>query len=99
MIFFKKPVGILHRDLDTFLTINLENNQDENLYILVENMGRLNAGYDMLDTKVINIDSLARNVIMKQLYITTKFFYCSCYLLYVNTLRYSHDLLHNIPII
>ncbi len=54
MIFFKKPVGILHRDLDTFLTINLENNQDENLYILVENMGRLNAGYDMLDTKVIN---------------------------------------------
>ena len=45
------PIGILHRDLDTVLKIDLQYNKDETLYIIVENMGRLNFGYDLLDTK------------------------------------------------
>lgn len=53
-------MGILHRDLDTQLTINLENNQDENLHILVENMGRMNGGFDMLDTKVSLLNVLPK---------------------------------------
>ena len=49
----KTPIGILHRDLDTELTIKLKNNTEYTLYIIVENMGRLNFGDDLLDTKVI----------------------------------------------
>lgn len=50
------PIGILHRDLDTVLKIDLQYNQDENLYIIVENMGRLNFGNDLLDTKGLVTD-------------------------------------------
>lgn len=52
----KNPIGVLHRDLDTVLTIDLENNKDEDLYIIVENMGRLNFGNDLLDSKGIITD-------------------------------------------
>lgn len=50
----KTPVGILMRGRNTNIIIDLEDNTDQNLHILVENMGRLNFGgkTSMLDTKV-----------------------------------------------
>lgn len=47
-----KFVGTLYRLNQTEIKIDLKNNQDTNLHIIVENMGRLNFGDDMLDTKV-----------------------------------------------
>ena len=44
-------VGVLYRAGQTNLTINLPNNKNDTLYIVVENMGRLNYGDDMLDNK------------------------------------------------
>ena len=48
----KVPIGILYRSTNTSLIVNLENNQDRNLHIIVENMGRLNYGNNILDNKV-----------------------------------------------
>lgn len=45
-------VGVIYRVNVTELKINLKNNQDRSLFIIVENMGRLNFGNDLLDTKV-----------------------------------------------
>ena len=45
-------LGILYRVNQTSLKINLKNNKDNKLRIIVENMGRLNFGFDMLDAKV-----------------------------------------------
>jgi len=42
----------MYRENNKSLTINLPNNKDRNLYIFVENMGRLNFGHDYLDAKV-----------------------------------------------
>ncbi len=43
----------MYRENDKSLKINLPNNEARNLYIFVENMGRLNFGNDYLDAKVI----------------------------------------------
>ena len=43
----------MYREKDKSLKINLPNNEARNLYIFVENMGRLNFGNDYLDAKVI----------------------------------------------
>lgn len=45
-------VGVLYRMGDLSLKINLPDNRNDTLYIIVENMGRLNFGDDMLDAKV-----------------------------------------------
>jgi hypothetical protein len=45
-------VGVLYRENQANLKINLPNNQNDTLYIIVENMGRLNFGNDTLDSKV-----------------------------------------------
>lgn len=44
--------GVLYRVNSTELKINLKNNQDRSLFIIVENMGRLNFGNNLLDAKV-----------------------------------------------
>jgi hypothetical protein len=46
------PIGVLYRAGETSLKIDLPNNENDTLYIIVENMGRLNFGDDMLDNKV-----------------------------------------------
>ena len=43
---------MLYRTGQTSLKINLKNNKNTTLYIIVENMGRLNFGNDLLDSKV-----------------------------------------------
>ena len=45
-------LGVLYRATRTSLKIDLKDNKDKHLYIIVENMGRLNFGFDMLDAKV-----------------------------------------------
>lgn len=45
-------VGLVYRINSTDLKINLKNNKERSLFIIVENMGRLNFGNDMLDSKV-----------------------------------------------
>jgi beta-galactosidase len=45
-------VGVLDRNGANNLTIDLPNNKNDTLFIIVENMGRLNFGNDMLDNKV-----------------------------------------------
>lgn len=45
-------VGVLYRAGSLNLKINLPNNTNDTMFIIVENMGRLNFGSDMLDTKV-----------------------------------------------
>ena len=51
----KNLVGVLDRTSQTSVTIDLTNIQNPSLHIIVENMGRLNYGGDMLDTKVSDI--------------------------------------------
>lgn len=46
-------VGVVYRNLPTKLTIKLNNNKNNTLYIIVENMGRLNFGNNLLDIKGI----------------------------------------------
>ena len=53
----KNLVGVLDRTSQTSVTIDLTNIQNPSLHIIVENMGRLNYGGDMLDTKVSDISS------------------------------------------
>jgi beta-galactosidase len=51
-----RSVGVLYRKGQTSIKINLKNNQNNTLYIIVENMGRLNFGNPKeiyLDAKVI----------------------------------------------
>ncbi len=45
-------VGVLSRGVRTNLTINLTSNTNDTLFIIVENMGRLNFGNNLLDNKV-----------------------------------------------
>ena len=45
-------LGVLYRLGQTSLKINLKNNKDKQLHIIVENMGRLNFGADVYDSKV-----------------------------------------------
>jgi hypothetical protein len=61
-IFLKTPVGTLMRENNTNIIINLKNNKDNRLYIIVENLGRLNFGdrHSMLDTKVTDMDRLLK---------------------------------------
>jgi len=47
-----KSLGVLYRVGQTSLKINLKNNKENKLHIIVENMGRLNFGYDVYDSKV-----------------------------------------------
>lgn len=51
-IFFKRSLGYVYRNNVFNITINLQNNQNNTLYIVVENMGRLNFGDDLHDSKV-----------------------------------------------
>jgi hypothetical protein len=47
-------VGVLYRGTNTTeLKIDLKDNDSTQLYIIVENMGRLNFGDDLLDSKVL----------------------------------------------
>jgi len=50
------------RENNTNIIINLKNNKDNRLYIIVENLGRLNFGdrHSMLDTKVTDMDRLLK---------------------------------------
>ena len=50
--FLKASIGVLYRILKHSIRINLPNNNNRTLYIIVENMGRLNFGNDLLDAKV-----------------------------------------------
>lgn len=56
-IFLKKLiktlVGIVYRAGLTEFKINLPNNKNKTLTVIVENMGRLNFGNNLLDTKVM----------------------------------------------
>jgi hypothetical protein len=45
-------LGVLYRLGQTSLKINLKNNKDKQLHIIVENMGRLNFGANVYDSKV-----------------------------------------------
>ena len=45
-------VGVLDRNGANNLTINLPYNKNVSLFIIVENMGRLNFGNNLLDNKV-----------------------------------------------
>ena len=45
-------VGVLYRILRHSITIHLPSNQNRTLFVIVENMGRLNFGNDLLDAKV-----------------------------------------------
>jgi hypothetical protein len=56
----KNLVGVLDRTSQTSVIIDLTNIQNPSLHIIVENMGRLNYGGDMLDTKVSDISSLKK---------------------------------------
>jgi beta-galactosidase len=47
-----RSVGVVYRNTKLSLTINLKNNTDTTLYIFVENMGRLNFGNNLHDSKV-----------------------------------------------
>ena len=52
--YYKTSVGVLYRGTNTTeLTIDLKDNDSTELYIIVENMGRLNFGDDLLDSKVV----------------------------------------------
>jgi len=55
-------VGYLARGTHTNLKINLQNNTNTTLYIIVENMGRLNFGNDLRDLKGILGDVTLDNV-------------------------------------
>jgi hypothetical protein len=46
-------VGVLYRTGPNSIIINLPNNTNDTLFIIVENMGRLNYGDDTLDNKVL----------------------------------------------
>ena len=48
-----KSVGVLYRGGKNNLKINSPNNTNTSLFIIVENMGRLNYGDDLLDNKGI----------------------------------------------
>lgn len=50
------PIGIVYRGENTSLIINLPKNNESTLNIIVENMGRLNYGGDLLDNKGIVSD-------------------------------------------
>ena len=51
--YYKTSVGVLYRGTNTTeLNIDLKDNDSTQLYIIVENMGRLNFGDDLLDSKV-----------------------------------------------
>jgi hypothetical protein len=45
-------IGVLSRRGPINITINLPSNKNDTLFIIVENMGRLNYGDDLLDNKV-----------------------------------------------
>ena len=47
-------IGFIYRVNATELKISLKNNTERSLFIIVENMGRLNFGNNLLDSKVIN---------------------------------------------
>ena len=47
-----KFIGFIYRVNATELIINLKNNTERSLFIIVENMGRLNFGNNLLDSKV-----------------------------------------------
>jgi hypothetical protein len=53
MKLFKSSAGVVYRLNPTNITINIPKSTEQMLYIVVENMGRLNYGNDMLDSKVI----------------------------------------------
>ncbi len=63
LIYLKKTsVGVLYRGTNTTeLKINLKDNDSTELYIIVENMGRLNFGDDLLDSKV----TFFKNILVK----------------------------------
>ena len=65
-------LGILYRVNQTSLKINLKNNKDNKLRIIVENMGRLNFGFDMLDAKVRKNNLSRKNVLQKMFMHTFK---------------------------
>ena len=53
VVIYKTSVGVLYRGTNTTeLTIDLKDNDSTELYIIVENMGRLNFGDNLLDSKV-----------------------------------------------
>ncbi len=55
-------MGVLYRGTNTTeLKINLKDNDSTELYIIVENMGRLNFGDDLLDSKV----TFFKNILVK----------------------------------
>ena len=45
-------VGVLYRSGETKLIIDLPNNSNDTLYIIIENVGRINYGDNALDQKV-----------------------------------------------
>ena len=49
-------LGVVYRVNSTELKIDLKNNKERSLFIVVENMGRLNFGNDLLDSKGILLD-------------------------------------------
>ena len=54
VVIYKTSVGVLYRGTNTTeLTIDLKDNDSTELYIIVENMGRLNFGDNLLDSKVV----------------------------------------------
>ena len=59
---FKNPVGVVYRAGETNLSISLKNNTSKMLYIIVENMGRLNFGDNLLDEKVSNTYFLTQSI-------------------------------------
>ena len=46
-------IGVLNSWNQSSVTIDLPDNTNKTLYVIVENMGRLNFGNEMLDPKVI----------------------------------------------
>ena len=68
MIFLKVSLGVLYRMGETKLTINLPRNKNNTLYIIVENLGRLNFGDNLLDSKAcfLNIILLQFDLLMKK---------------------------------
>jgi hypothetical protein len=53
-LYSKTSVGVLYRGTNTTeLTIDLKDNDSTQIYIIVENMGRLNFGDNLLDSKVV----------------------------------------------
>lgn len=60
MKLFKSSAGVVYRLNPTNITINIPKSTEQMLYIVVENMGRLNYGNDMLDSKVIYLKNIIR---------------------------------------